>query len=124
MLIVGIDGQNQVRCCEEGVRCNYTYEGRAIVLKDACPALFFTYYAGCRCFSKRNFSKSLTKCRYVYSNSSEALPQLFVNFTLKVLLDRPSAMRFRQPPSFQFLYSLNLFLQLQRNAIQRGNQYG
>ena len=37
MLIVGIDGQNQVRCCEEGVRCSYTHEGRAIVLKDDCP---------------------------------------------------------------------------------------
>ncbi len=37
MLIVGIHGGNQVRCCEEGIRCSYTHEGQAIVLKDDRP---------------------------------------------------------------------------------------
>ena len=59
MLIVGIDGQNQVRCCEEGVRCNYTYEGRAIVLKDACPALFFTYMQDAGASPRETSAKAL-----------------------------------------------------------------
>ena len=59
MLIIGIDDGNQVRCCEEGFRCSYTHEGRAIFLKDDCPALFFTYMQDAGASPRETSAKAL-----------------------------------------------------------------